>query len=170
MNTVTLRKVVIYMFFPVVILLNVFVGLEMAKLARKGGCSCCGIKVINMGDSLWGLIGCITCGGCPCFSVTPGLGSGFIVLYRKVPLGILFHEVAHITYPDARGAMNPEAAHTGKGARFEHQADKWAIRKLVDSGMSSQIPEFIKFLEKAPGDGPYRANLLKRYMRRYSIA
>lgn len=85
--------------------------------------------------------------------------------------GCILHEVGHIKYAPAQcppGVKNKNA-HKGKGARYEHQADKFAVNLLlqIENG-HREIQRFCQYLEQmAAGDGAYRAKLIKRYVRRY---
>ena len=100
----------------------------------------------------------------PYIAYAPLKGAPFI-------LGCIFHELGHIIYAPAQctqGVSN-KTAHDGKGARYEHQADKFAIRVLIQTTNGiREIRKFCNYLsEKAAGDGKYRAELIRRYVRRY---
>ena len=86
-------------------------------------------------------------------------------------LGCIFHELGHILYAPAQcpKGQNNKNAHEGKGARYEHQADKFSVRVLLQtSNGPREIRKFCKYLiERAAGDGKYRAALIYRYVRRY---
>lgn len=87
--------------------------------------------------------------------------------------GSLLHELAHIKYPPAippEGAPLGKFAHIGKGARFEHQADKFAVTRLLNGADRKLsiifIHQFIRSIENSL-DGDYRTKLIRRYLRRY---
>ena len=132
-----------------------------------------GIPVIFVGGITGTLASIFLTSGSPAMA-TRSIFGNFVTILRPVNFGILYHELAHMLYEPAMpplfmsldpfGAMR---AHYGKGARFEHQADKWAVNELIKENRIEYVREYIDVLNKALGDGKYRARMLTRYIRRY---
>jgi len=132
-----------------------------------------GVPVIFVGGMTGTLASIFLTYGSPAMATRSIIGN-FVTILRPVNFGILYHELAHMLYEpampsifmslDPLGAMH---AHYGKGARFEHQADKWAVNELIKEGRVEYVREYIDVLNKALGDGKYRARMLTRYIRRY---
>lgn len=88
----------------------------------------------------------------------------------RVNMAIIYHEVAHITYPPAKGHVGVGIAHTGKGHRTERQADRYAIdNTILHLPMGDAIKEIrgMCYIISKSRDGDYRVKLIKRYLRRY---
>lgn len=88
----------------------------------------------------------------------------------KANFAIIYHEVAHIIYPPAKGHVGAGIAHTGKGHRTEHQADRYAIDNTIlhlpRADAIKEIRGMCAIIAKS-SDGDYRVKLIKRYLRRY---
>lgn len=132
-----------------------------------------GVPVIDFSGSLWGWIGYLGTILCPAQAIIEtdkGVCKNRILITIKTPLGVIYHEVAHVIYDPARAkGVSGADAHDGKGARFEHQADKWAILKLIELGKPEEVEKFIALLGSFDCDGPYRAKLARRFVRRYKL-
>ena len=91
--------------------------------------------------------------GCEYAAVYKGIWHPYIAYapLKDAPfiLGCIFHELGHIVYAPAqcpKGESN-KAAHSGKGARYEHQADKFAVRVLIQTAHANrEIRKFCKYL------------------------
>lgn len=167
-----LTKILSILMFPVCFLCQILFVVKSrdAKITGYQG----GIPIIDYSDSIWGWVGFIAMGFSPAFTVMErryfSIYSNIIIL-RKVPLGVIYHEAGHVLYRPAFPVMDQNEAHGERGCRMEHQADKYAIMRLAESGEVSEIKRYIDYLDHSLfGDGKYRAKLLRRFVRRYKIA
>ena len=132
-----------------------------------------GVPVIDFSGSVWGWIGYFGTILCPAQAIIETVGGvckNRILITIRTPLGVIYHEIAHVIYEPARAnGISGADAHAGKGARFEHQADKWAILKLIELGKPEEVEKFITLLGSFDCDGPYRAELARRFIRRYKL-
>lgn len=164
-------KFIYTVLMPVVLVIQVAVGVKLRFTRCESDYE--GTPILSLQDSAWGFLGMLAYGLSPAFTCPDGSGNPVIVLLRRKCLGVVLHEGGHCHYGPAQPTSMTEVkrAHEGKGARFEHQADKYAVLKLREWGAPrEEFEKYIEFLEGAPGDGPYRAKMLKRFIRRYKIA
>jgi hypothetical protein len=89
-----------------------------------------------------------------------------------LPLGVLFHEEGHLVWPAAKPPLggNYRDHYSKKGVRYERQADRYAIDKLMSNpswGMNEVVKmyDFLSRYNIRGTDMQYRLDLIKRYMR-----
>ena len=96
---------------------------------------------------------------------------------NKLPKGVLFHEASHVLDSESLPTQNmdPNSAHSGKGARFEKRADWNAIKRLLASGDIKGVRGYINWLQRLAkkidpnnmSDLRWRANLLIKAAKHY---
>jgi len=90
-----------------------------------------------------------------------------------VPLGLIFHEEGHLVWPAAKPPKKRFCRYdhfSRKGVRYERQADRYAIDKLMsnpewDIGEVGKMYEYLGKYKFEGTDIQYRLDLIKRYMR-----
>jgi hypothetical protein len=105
----------------------------------------------------------------PAFAI-PEVNTAYI--NADVPLGFIFHEEGHLVWPAAKPPKkhSPRDHMSRKGVRYERQADRYAIDKLM-SNPEWGVDEVVNMYDylnnyNYPGtDIQYRLVLIKRYMR-----